>query len=49
MESEFGHMTYTVVGLCPVCHSSGVKITLTKIGEYNGMVTQISICEKYGK
>jgi len=34
------------IGLCHVCHSSGVKVTLTKIGEKNGMVTQISICKK---
>jgi len=32
---------YTMVGLCHKCHSSGVKITLTKLGEKNGMVTQI--------
>jgi protein-arginine kinase activator protein McsA len=37
---------YTTIGLCHICHSSGVKVALTKIGEKNGMVTQISICEK---
>jgi len=32
---------YTMIGLCHKCHSSGVKITLTKLGEKDGMVTQI--------
>jgi len=37
---------YTTIGLCHVCHTSGIKVTLTKIGEKDGMVTSISICEK---
>jgi len=37
---------YTTIGLCHKCHTSGVQVTLTKIGENDGMVTSISICEK---
>ena len=35
-----------MIGLCHVCHSSGVKITLTKLGEKDGMVTTVTVCEK---
>jgi len=37
---------YTTIGLCHKCHTSGVQVTLTTLGEKDGMVTQISICEK---
>ena len=37
---------YTTTGLSHVCHSSGVSITLTTLGVKDGMVTQISICDK---
>ena len=39
-------MTYTSIGLCHRCHTSGIQVSLTKIGEKDGMVTEIAICEK---
>jgi protein-arginine kinase activator protein McsA len=40
---------YSTIGLCQKCFTSGIHVTLTKIGEKEGMVTQIAICEKCRK
>ena len=37
------------IGLCQKCFTSGVSVTLTKIGEKEGMVTSIAVCEKCKK
>ena len=46
MQGEIVSMTYTSIGLYHRCHTSGIQVSLTKIGEKDGMVTEIAICEK---
>ena len=33
-------------GISHKCHSSGLRISLVKIGEKDGMVTTVTVCEK---
>ena len=47
MQGEIILMTYTSIGLCHRCHTSGIQVSLTKIGEKDRLVTEIAICEKY--